>query len=448
MKKNLIIIGLLCLASALFALYILIKQNYMPLNNEGNLLTSEEYTLAIDKIDGSNDQTYSLIEQISNSLSSINAEVYFSSTTENSNPADFLDYDRDLVEDISRARAYEETTEAFCAPIIEAYEKILSRKIEGQNIYHLDQELIMAAQSSGWYTLPLRVDSVSGKAVYKNNKWGKTDYDGKYGRRVGDNGLILEYLDSHEGRTYDAIRKVLRFSKDGLINVEAKTLLSYIPFKDFYMIASNDFSELLHVEDYRVSIKMVRGFLKVLDKDTNNIESDRVYLYVDFPFNLHGTSFADFNLLSSQQDGKNGVDCIVQSVSEARSRGRARANFVEGEAKDSFISKFSHLNIAKTQSALIAEETLKLEASEIVNPSLKCWLELFHFDYPDKADCNGLEYSKEYIKILNEDICVGIKNNTSLPKVTFPITDNSQNSGTPLYSRDHYHINSVCTAEK
>lgn len=70
---------------------------------------------------------------------------------------------------------------------------------------------------------------------------------------------------------------------------------------------------------------------------------------------------------------------------------------------------------------LVKNTSYKVEASDIADPSLRCWLNAMGFlsDFTDK-ECNSSAYAEEYMLMLNKNICVRPNELTRAPLLSYP----------------------------
>ena len=327
-------------------------------------------------------------------------------------------------------------TKQLCAPISESYLRMIGKGIKGGDVYAFDEELTSLMRAAGAYVLPLQVRDVNAKASYFNPDWDQND------PTHGGNREFVEFYTSLTAPEYKDMPNGPYYEAGGIIKTSANSLYSYILLKNFYDLAINQ--KKFEVKKFDFTFDFIHGYLFILPQDPSDINQETIFLYVDFPFSIHGNEYGKISSLAATEKTPE-VRCYERSISQARRHWVDNKDFIAGKEFVSRIEDFSHLNLSFSEHRILEKPVDEINASHVAEPSLKCWMQMIDITSNDYSECLNTGYDKEFMSMLNRDVCVGFDAITPAPKRSYPYKVYLGDS--PIYDSDIAPFSNRCKNE-
>lgn len=304
---------------------------------------------------------------------------------------------------------YKELTDAVCKPMAMEMEAILAKKIEGQeSIFGFTKELTKIMREAGAYSLPLRLERADIHATFFDLAWVPNMPDEvalskfeQYNKEIGSGGLVHS-----SGKGEFALKGAPWAMSTDMARVY-HDMLDKLKYK---------------LGKYEHSYDFTQTYLFVLQQDPKNINSDRVYVYVDIPYRVEGNEFGHVNVLtksilvgySPYRPEK--VRCFVASKSglgaASSSLNEESKKKLGAKAPERFLSILDILpppTLPANPHNTDSNASYDIQASEVTQPYLRCWLGSFNIIEGKSDGCTSSGYAEEYANIIRSDMCGGEK---------------------------------------
>ncbi|QQG36771.1 MAG: hypothetical protein HYS17_03075 [Micavibrio aeruginosavorus] len=313
---------------------------------------------------------------------------------------------------------YRTIGEGLCEPITPTYHGLMQKKYKNSDAYGIDSEITKIMREAGAYTLPILVKKGWFKASYSVMPGGALNAEGFKAAYKNDAGPIVRSFGDIEIQDERTVIISGRADENGG---------NYKYFQAFNTFARDHFFQ---IKDVSYEFDFVRPYLFVLDRDATNINQGAVYYYVLLPYSVSGND--QHTVVTYQYKEDNKLRCYAGSIANVWATGtRNLAGRFETHAASPLtepepLTIPHHPEYGATQypdekGRLIKNTSYKVEASEMAEPSLRCWLNSMSFlsDIKDK-ECNSLAYADEYMHMLNRNVCVKPNEILPAPVLSYP----------------------------
>jgi len=305
-------------------------------------------------------------------------------------------------------------TEQICAPLAQSYAAMLGTGLKGTKAYQFDNELTQAMRSAGAYALPLRIKQGYVTATYYYPDWDRDSHE-----LGGSKAFAKRYYEAAPSHKTGGIN--LSYKESGIFDVNSPfpygSISGYLRIQKFHDYVMNE--EKLKNIKFELTLDFMHGYLFILHEDPKDINRETIFLYVDIPYTVYSNKYGEVSkIIQTEKDPD--IHCYARSVSDARERWIYDKSYIAGEKAVSRITDFEPLTVPIHPQRFNGDSSYEISGAEISEPSLQCWMKVFGDNSIADSECLGTGYEKEFIEILNTDICVGFDTVTRAPKRTFP----------------------------
>lgn len=356
-------------------------------------------------------------------LKGINADVFFSSNVRDSKAfknygimksGGRLDPEKSYQSNLFNARYlidaqhYQEIADKSCEPLANVYAEALDDEEGDTDPYIFTDKITNAFESVGAYALPIQIVSrnFDAKYILEKNLDSLSDANKKI--------EISQFLDNH----FDGLGFGSRYlSKDGAIEIKDE-----YDRKDFQggprKLNINTLSRALtnkwqyKEEDFNLNYSLIQPYVFIFHQDPKDINKEHIFLYVDVPYDVDVTNFGEKVELKKPTGS---LKCYANSSAAAKVDGIPSRVFKSGEISVALLENFQPLMAIPDSNYLKYGDAVQL--NDISNPSLECLL-LFEGSRDGNFEqCKGKKYRENFIRLMNERICVSRDNNIKSPAV-------------------------------
>lgn len=316
-----------------------------------------------------------------------------------------------------QSEVYKAVGADFCAPIFDSYVRMLGHGIAGKSAYAFDEELLRSMRDIGAFPVPLRFVSGKVSASYLNPNSVQVVLS-KPGSPYGQisHGGNEEFAKFYSQETRLKGRASLHYEDKGIISLQQNIANMH----GFFQISQAHDLMLgepwkFSIQSFEYSFSFSREFIVPVLYDLNNLGTEKILMYVTFPFTVSGDGFGKISAVTlPQEDVGRNLKCSVVSKAGLLDVGMGqRKRFVDRSEGLAMMGSYEPLTwplddkYGSRVDARFRRNAYEINPQSIVDPSLKCWMNVFGYRDADPEACLSTNYADEFIALLKSNICVG-----------------------------------------